>query len=358
MTVRMSDPVELRLTIAPQRRFEAIDVTRRIAEEAGDVLRRHRRALYCSFHTTAGYLEQSLSARLRHDRDGVSQFFGSFHALFPEGAEYHHDRMELRTELSDAQKEVEPRNADSHLTYIGAGLRNCATYQTRPNAPVYFIDLDGRTDAMLRRRTTTVVAYNEERVVAESSILIPMSKHPIDSVNLADPRLGVVEQVNEMLARAGVDRGRVDLVIEPSERNAGLTVNEYETLLMQNDLVDVLRDPLRFAKIKAHSMLDDPMSIPGKTWSYAKYDVVRVLNSLMEALGLEQSSFERLVAKVMAVPARRFVRTRRVSFLASPEAGYSTARMVRGTYQSPILVQWQSAVGQSRRLKASIVQFS
>jgi len=36
--------------------------------------------------------------------------------------------MELRTELSDAQRKVEPRNADSHLTYIGAGLRNCVTY--------------------------------------------------------------------------------------------------------------------------------------------------------------------------------------------------------------------------------------
>ena len=40
-------PTELRLTLAPQRRFEAIDVTRRIVQEAGDVLRRHRRALYC-----------------------------------------------------------------------------------------------------------------------------------------------------------------------------------------------------------------------------------------------------------------------------------------------------------------------
>ena len=85
---------------------------------------------------------------------------------------------------------------------------------------------------------------------------------------------------------------------------------------MQNDLVDVLRNPLRFARIKARNMLDDPLAIPGKTLSYAKYDVVRVLNSLMEALRLDQSSFERLVAKVMSVPARRFMRSRRVSFLA------------------------------------------
>ncbi len=108
-------------------------------------------------------------------------------------------------------------------------------------------------------------------------------------------------------------------MIDPSERNVGLTVNEYETLLMQNDLMDVLRDPLRFAKLKARHALQDPLAVPGKTLNYAKFDAVRVLNSLMEALHLDQSSFERLVAKVMAVPARRFLRSRRVSFLAASE---------------------------------------
>ncbi len=266
-----SRPTELTLTLAPQRRFEAIDVNRRIAEEAGDILRRHRRALYASFHTTAGYLDQSLSVRLHHRHDLVSQFFRAFHALFPQGGEYRHDQMHLRSELTDEQKVVEPRNGDSHLTFIGAGMRNCVTYRSRPDAPVYFIELDGKTDAMQRQRKTTVVAYDHDEIVARTSITIPMSKHPIDSVNLADPRLGLLERVNEILARAGVERARVDLVVDPSERNVGLTVNEYETLLMQNDLVDVLRDPLRFAKIKGRNMMNDPLSIPGKTLNYAKY---------------------------------------------------------------------------------------
>ena len=351
-------PTELRLTLAPQRRFEAIDVNTRIAQEAGDILHRHQRALYCSFHTTAGYLEQSLSARLRHNHDHLSKFFGTFRTLFPEGAEYHHDKMELRTELTDAQKEVEPRNGDSHLTFIGAGLRNCVTYQTRPDAPVYFVDLDGTCDAVRRQRSTTVVAYDHERIVVRTSVTIPVSKHPIDSVNLADPRLGLLDQVNEMLAATGLERGRVDLLVEPSERNVGITVNEYETLLMKYDLVDVLKDPLRFARIKASNMLDDPLAIPSKTWSYAKYDVVRVLNSLMEALRLDQSSFERLVAKVMSVPARRFLRSRRVSFLASFDAEHAGARLVRGTYQSPILVQWQPAERQERHIDIVITQLS
>jgi thiamine phosphate synthase YjbQ (UPF0047 family) len=349
----MVRPIELRLTLAPRRRFEAIDVNQRIAAQAGDVLRRHKRAVYCSLHTTAGYLDQSLSARLRHNE---AQFVESFHEVFPRGAAYHHDRMELRTELSEAQKVVEPRNADSHLTFIGAGLRNCVTYQTRPDAPVYFIDLDGAYDATRRTRTTAVLAYNDERVVLQTSAGVPVSKHPIDSVNLADPRIGLLEQVNDLLARTGVERARVDLALQASERNVGLTVNEYETLLMQNDLVDVLKNPLQFARIKAHNLLDDPRAIPGKTLSYAKYDVVRVLNRLMEALGLEQSSFERLVAKVMAVPAQRFMRSRRVSFLAGCDADGGPARVLRGTYQSPILVQWEPAVRQERRLDISIVQ--
>ena len=106
-------PTELTLTLAPQGRFEAIDVNRRIADEFGDVLHRHRRALYTSFHTTAGYLDQSLSVRLNHRPDLVSQFFRAFHALFPQGGEYRHDQMELRSELSAEQKVVEPKNGDS-----------------------------------------------------------------------------------------------------------------------------------------------------------------------------------------------------------------------------------------------------
>ena len=127
---------------------------------------------------------------------------------------------------------------------------------------------------------------------------------------------------------------------------------------MKNDLLDVLRDPLRFAKIKGRNMLDDPLAVPGKTLSYARYDVVHVLNSLMEALHLDQSSFERLVAKVMSVPARRFLRSRRVSFLAASDDENGTPRLVRGTYQSPILVQWQPAERQARRVEVVLVQLS
>ena len=346
----MAQPTEIRLTLSPSRRFETIDVHALVSAERGDVLRRYRRTLYCSLHTTAGYLEQSLTARLDHRHDHVHHFFSAFRALFPPGGEYLHDQMHLREELSDEQKEVEPRNGDSHLTFIGAGMRNCVTYRNQPEAPVYFIDLDGTNEGTRRQRSTTLLAYDDEQVVARTRLTVPVSRHPIDSVNLGDPRLGLVEAVNELVARSGLEKGRVDILLPAEERNAGLTVNEYETLLMQHDLIEVLRDPLKYAVLKGRHIFDDPLSIPSKTINYARYDVVRVMNSLMEALRVDESVLERWLAKLMAVPARRFLRSRKVSFLASDLSGEGRARLVRGTYQSPILVQWAQSGGQSRQL--------
>jgi hypothetical protein len=60
----------------------------------------------------------------------------------------------------------------------------------------------------------------------------------------------------------------------------------------------------------------------------------------------------------MAVPASRFIRTRKVSFLAARDGDHPGARVLHGTYQSPILVQWQPAERQERRLDISIVQLS
>lgn len=291
-------PTEVRLTLDPECRVDAIDVNARVAREAGDVLRRHRRALYCSPHTTAGYLEQELSARLRHSRERLAAFVGAFGAVFPEGADYRHDCMELRTELTEAQKGIEPRNADSHLTYIGAGVRNCVSYHTQ-DAAVYFIDLDGTSDAARRRRETSIIAYDEERIVARASAMIPVSGDDCDAVNLSDPSLGVLSYVDALLARGGVGHGRVDFVLGPDEQDAALTVNEFETLLMRHDLMDALRSPLQFARM-----------------------------------------------------SRGLVRSRRVSL---PAAG---GRLVRGRYQSPILVQWRPAPAAARRVDIEVVELS
>jgi hypothetical protein len=351
-------PAEIRLVLNPSRRFEAIDVNERVRAEAGDLLSRYSRTLYCSLHTTAGYLDQSLAGRMHHHHGRLAQFFDAWHALFPPDGGYHHDQMELRSELSDEQKETEPRNADSHLTFIGSGMRNCVTYRNRPLAPVYFIDLDGTNGEARRERKTTIVAYDEERLVARESFVVPVSHHPIDAVNLADSRLGLVERVNRLLAESGLEKGRVDISLGVAERNVGLTVNEYETMLMRHDLIEVLKDPLKFAAQRGRHMIDDPLAIPTKTLNYAKYDFPRLLNSLMEALRWDRSVLERTMAKLMAVPARRLLRSRRVTFLAARDPASGRAHLVRGTYQSPILVQWHPADGQSRKVEITIVGLS
>jgi hypothetical protein len=105
-------------------------------------------------------------------------------------------------------------------------------------------------------------------------------------------------------------------------------------------------------------MIDDPLAIPTKTLNYAKYDFPRLLNSLMEALHWDSSVLERTMAKLMAVPARRLLRSRRVTFLASRDEASGRALLVRGTYQSPILVQWQPADARARSLEISVVGLS
>ena len=102
-------------------------------------------------------------------------------------------------------------------------------------------------------------------------------------------------------------------------------------------------------------MIDDPLAIPSKTLNYAKYDVPRAINSLIEALHWDHSVFERAMAKLMAVPARRLLRSRRVTFLASHDDVLGRPTLVRGTYQSPILVQWKSAEGQARTIEITLV---
>ncbi len=321
------------------------------------MLERHRHALFCSLHTTAGYLPQALVARLKSGQRGLHGFFSAFRTLFPPGAEYRHDDIHSRADLTDEQRGLEPRNGDSHLTFIAAGMRNCVTHRRR-GAHAYFVDLDGIYEGNVRTRTTTVVAYDEAEMVERFTLTVPVSHHPIDSVNLGDPRLGFIDQIDERLRRAGLEKGRVDLTLAASEKSTGLTVNEYETLLMSHDLADVLKNPLKFAKLKSRHILDDPLAVPGKTFNYAAYDFPQVLNSLIEAFRMDHSLVERLLAKVLALPARRFFRVKRsITFAASDRASEGQARAVRGRYQSPILVQWGQAETRTRQIDVTLVRF-
>jgi thiamine phosphate synthase YjbQ (UPF0047 family) len=295
-----------------------------------------------------------LTARLRPEH--LPNYLQAFRALFPEGAGYEHDRLERRDDLDPKQREVEPRNADSHLAFIAGGMLPCVTHPNRPSESVFFVDLDGVVDGQPRRRLTRMVGFHDERVVRTTRIEVPMSTHPIDSVNLKDARLGLYDRLSEFVASAGVGKGRLRIVLEPSERHSALTVNEYETLLMKNDLADVLRNPLRFFAEKSRHALANPRAVPAKTLGYAKYDFVRVLNKSLDTLGLRGSIVEKVLASSIAVPAARFFRMRRSVSLLVSEREDGSHGLIEGTYQSPILVQWQKAPRETRLLEVTLTE--
>jgi hypothetical protein len=351
-------PLELALEITPRARLDFVDVREQAGHHYGTALDAYSRCLYHSPHTTAGYLPQSLATRLSSRAQGIGRYLDLFRTVFPEGAGYLHDQLELRNELLPAQRQIEPTNADSHLAFIAGGLHACVSYVNRRPGPVYFIDLDGVNAGTPRRRVTTLVGYNHESVVARATLHVPVSSHPINAVNLKDPRLGLYAQLGELIEQHGVVKGRVRLELDSAEQYASLTVNEYETLLMQHDLAEVLSNPLRFAAEKARHAWNDPRAVPGKALDYAKYDLVRALNRLVDALGLGASRIEHLVARALEAPVSRFLRMKRsVDLLVSDTHTPGQGAVVEGTYQAPIMVQWRPARQGTRAVDVTLTRF-
>jgi hypothetical protein len=278
--------------------------------------------------------------------------------IFPQNAGYFHDRMQLRDELSEIQKEREPVNADSHLTFMSAGLKNCVTYLNKPEQPVYFIELDGIYKEYQRQRRTTVLGYNEAEIVLRKRLAIPVeSTHVIDAFNLRNPQYGLFEQLNEWIDIYGVEQGRIDIRLDSLERDARMTVNEYETLLMRNDLPQVLRDPLRYMMQRGKRLLRDPASIPGKTRNYAAYDMIHLYNEFMDSVPLGRAIIDKILM-ALSTPASRLLRLKRnISLLVSDSHETGAGRIVQGTYQSPILVQHQQPESGMRHLDITLRRF-
>jgi hypothetical protein len=342
-----ASPLELSLEVRPSSRFDIVDV--REQAERATRLAAFPQALYCSFHTTAGFLDQSLASRLNNRRGGIGPYIQVFQTMFPPAAGYRHDDLHLREELSDAQRDVEPRNADAHLAFIAAGLRSCVKYVHRPGEPVYLVDLDGVDGDRWRCRQTRILGFNTEEVVARDRVHVAMSSHPLDSVSLKDPRVGLYARLDELIDRHGITKGRIRLALGAGEDQAALTVNEYETLLMRHDFVEVLRDPFRFMAEKGRNLIADPWAIPAKAIDYAKYDFVRLFNQICDLFHISESRVEDLVARMISLPARRFLRMKRsVSLLVSDRDTPGRGQIVEGTYQCPILVQWRKAPADRR----------
>jgi thiamine phosphate synthase YjbQ (UPF0047 family) len=351
-------PQVISLDVYPDSRFDIIDMSQRALEKLNGERGLFQKATYCSFHTTAGYLEQSLVSRLRYEKDRIVSYINAFKKLFPFHAEYRHDQMDLRTELSELERMVEPKNADSHLTFIGSGLKNCVNYTNKPEAPVYFIDLDGVHEYGRRNRHTKVMFYNEEEVVYTHRVGVPVSRHMVDSINLRDPRLGYLDKITSLLREYQIEQGRVDISLDPAEKHAGLTVNEYETLLMTHDLPEVLKNPMEFMSEKGRYIINHPQRLAHRTKEYAKYDLVHIFNELMDAFHITQSGLEKILSKFIALPAERFLRVKRsVSFLVSNSQNGNYAEILHGKYQSPILVQWKPTVEQVRYIDLTVTRY-
>jgi thiamine phosphate synthase YjbQ (UPF0047 family) len=347
-----SKPLDLAVEIAPKARFDLVNMRHTFAAEH-EALAAFPHCLYWSSHTTAGFLDRSLASRLQGQQ--IPNYLDAFRAIFPEGAGYEHDRLERRADLNADQRAIEPRNADSHLAFMAGGLRTCVTHPNRPAEHVYFVDLDGVNEGRPRRRQARVIGFTRERAVCSTRIEIPVA-HAVDSINLRDAQLGIYAQLKDFVRRSGIERGRLRVALDPAERHSGLTVNEYETLLMRHDLAEVLGNPLRFVAEKYRHVVANPRAVPAKTLDYAKYDLVRVVNTGLDRLGLRGSVVERLLARTVAVPAARFFRMRRsVNLLVASDESGQTA-LVEGQYQSPILVQWQPSPRRARVVDVTLTE--
>ncbi|MFH1569237.1 MAG: hypothetical protein ABIL09_14680, partial [Gemmatimonadota bacterium] len=239
--------------------------------------------------------------------------------------------------------------------FMGAGLKNCVTYDNQVRQPVYFVELDGIYKEVRRHRRTTVIGYDGEQIVRRGRFEIPVSgEHMIASLNLKDPRYGLYERLEEWLAQGGVEKGRIEIRLAPEERDAGLTVNEYETLLVRNDLPEVLRDPVRYMVRRGRKLLRNPLAIPEKTRDYATYDLIHLYNEIMDSLPVGRSIVDRLMS-VLSTPAYRILRLKRhVSLLVTSGEESGPGRIVQGTYQTPILVQHQRPASGVRHLDITV----
>ncbi len=337
------------LQIRPERRPEVIDLRPRIREvvEGGD-LPASRRYFLASHHTTAGFPDRRLRRRLGPDPKRLSDFLAAIREVFPPGAGYKHDDLHLRSELTPAEREGEPLNADAHLAFIGGGFTNTVSIEGSGEEPVWFVDFDGRFEdrggnVIQRTRSVSVLGYEGETVVDRTTFRIPVPEG-VAAIPLDAPGMPVVPGVKEALARTGLRVGRVRIRLADPEPGVGITLNEAEALLMNRDLVEVLAHPLRFA-------------MEGGALSGA---VIEGLNRAMEALRISPGRRARLLGRAISSASPRILRMRHSCSLAvTPEGSVEGGEgaLLLGRYQSPILFQREGTPGGVRSLSVTLHAF-
>jgi thiamine phosphate synthase YjbQ (UPF0047 family) len=343
----ISTPSSLELTLRPARRPEVLDLRTELRRpEVGERLAGAKRLLVASHHTTAGFLDAGLDRRVAGDERRLEAFIGALGSVFPPEAGYEHDRLHLRDELSEAEKAREPLNADAHLAFIGGGFTNCATLSAELREPVWFVDFDGvypdrEGRPIHRTRKATVVGFRDEEAVTRFSVKIPVPDRP-GVVRLDDPGLGLLERLRLTAGVEGIGAGRAEVRLEGHDPAAGLTMNEFEALLMERDLTRVLHDPMGFIRSAAHAV----------------GSAADALGRAFEALHVTPNRLERLVRRIMAKNSPRFLRIQReVTIPLIPQEEEGPGRPLLGTYQSPLLVQRSGSSSGFRSLSVSLTRF-
>ena len=189
-------------------------------------------------------------------------------------------------------------------------------------------------------------------------------------IGLDDAEIGLSATVEDLIRQHAVTSGVVRISLDETESDAGLTVNEYEPLLVRNDLPGVLRNPLRYMREQAVSIIRDPFSLPTKARHYLRHDLVEIiheirstigrnaslLESVIHRLGIHVALLDSVIDRVATVPAPRWLRVgRSVALLVAENGG--AGQLVRGRYQSPILLQWHRAQSSRRKLTVAIQRF-
>ena len=189
-----------------------------------------------------------------------------------------------------------------------------------------------------RRRLTRVIGFRSERVIGKTRIDVPVSAHPIDSINLKDPRLGIYTALSEFVARTGSGKGQLRIVLDPAERHSALTVNEYETLLMKYDLAEVLRNPMRFVAQQYRNVMKDRVGA-----RHRRSAMRSTISSGDEHRPATRCGFAAPLSRPARADACRSVprgsSVCALSHLLVSEREDGSVGIVEGTYQSPILVQ-------------------
>ncbi len=360
-------PTVTTLNLSARSRLDMQNISEMLAKADNGSFTSFDKVAIASMHTTAGFLEQPFATKLGNSAEGIGHLVRSAHRLFPEGAPYWHDQMELRDELSEEQRKVEPLNADSHLAFICLGLCNSVQYTFAPKNPIYFIDLDGESRGTFRSRKVLAIGYNDTECIYEQSLSVDMPEQERCAVDLSKN----ISDFQALAAEHKIRQGLITFELEPDENHAGITVNEFETLLVERDITDVLLNPLKYIKNNVSEFARKPLMIPRKAKKILMYELHLAIRDGLKWAGRSVSAVEYIAERLhMRLPLLEYVIDRianpiearwmnlgsKARFLINTEDGETSGSVKIGTYQSPILIQWRRPDSDVRRLRARLLR--